>query len=1743
MPVGKENTGHDQLVNFMSDTYYNGGKKEEISNKLLTDKNSFNKALTDIHQKKYSDVPYPEFRGKYIAKYGDPFQKKSPNQSNQEQNVPSGENLQQPAPPQEKPLSNPGINDTPLSHAEQGFMDYKIAKENNAKTFGSLDEAVKEKPLITPEQKQKNDLVEAGKSALSNGDTGQDRVSNFMGHVDQALANLPADILQGGAVLMHPIDKGINTLLGKEPTPIKESALYKAGEWYKNTTKELFPTNPAFQNDLDSQVGDALGNLTSLAMSGGLSAEAKAIGEFTKASNVLAAGGKMALKTLATPPSLIGATQMGVSEFNAAKEAGADDETAFNSFLKNAGAGSVLEAIPIMKFWKRLDQTTGGGVKNLLKNGAVQGFEEGTTELAQQVFSNVSAGQTYDTTRKWYDGMSESGGIGFGLGFLLGGMGTSLRKKQSEAKTPEEKAEIQKAIDFVDTKSEELKTKTEQEDATTTRKTEPIIQHQGDNGQLQNEGDNRIKQTEEQNGGSETSDSNLIQRGEKELTSKRAEILANLPIDEETGQPIIDEKAKQELADIHNQITTLNEKGKTTEKTNKEAEAPAVQEGQQLEEKLLNQKENGNQDIEGVQDNIRENEKEPVGNRLNEAGSGRETEADRILQTHGGEQETVTPPVEPPTQKKDEVNDEGNRKKRKFAEQILNDPDISDEIKTGLSEDAKTYIPTTNKISNKEANAIVETKGTKIALVDLMDTHNEIKSPVRVALAESIIKQSNKAAKEATTEQDKNYHLDNSIKAAEFISKHLTELGQGVQAASIYNRLSPEGIYRYVKKQINKNSDVRLAPHEEQITNIHKILNNLNEESIKKVLEHPEIRKALEGMIYKAPTTQSKRKTIQDAIAFLETKKINLKGQVHDITYALPAHIYNGAISTIQDGLQAGDTITKAVKRGIKWAKDNHKEEWDEKGFASQFDVDLAKYEAHLDPERAIARALKEQGTKIAEVVKSHYTKVDKTKQSIVDKLIKDAGLDPKAASELAASIQKKFNEIATKAKEQAIKKESSLVQRISAKKNSIDQKLIELSNLKALDQEDVRNVFSEKLGIKSLTDAEGKRIFQLADKIQEADNFAEETQKNFTKENIKKYQQIKKDKQKAINEISDILDSHRLKDAWDTLGTVLQGNLLSPISIATNIYSNSLLQPLRFLSRGIANIIDIGISKTFNRPRKIDIISANKGYWQGVKQGLSEGFKELKSGSDIEEIQRLEINRGFKPLRSLVKGVNPKESQIISERVNNLIEGTFGMHAEAMFRLLNLGDKPFLRAAEFAKANEIADLKGFKGKERDRFLMFPDEESAKQIKEAGREATFKSENGLGDFFSKIINSFSEWLNKIPVIGGALKLFLKTQVPFVKTPVNIISETFDYALPALSLTKALYYGGKSKDREKALTYLGKASVGLVLQTVIDKLLELGIISGEPDKEEKSLQYQAFPPFGINVSAFYRLMNGGDPATQKGDKWSSYNKTGVLYTIAAMRSKMSNEEKDQADEYNNKLIGILKDNISAIPTAAGAALESSFLLNANTLLNAMKGNEYDVNKWAANTFRAVTSIPIPNTFNTFSRASRENLPELSDPKLLNTFSNVLKDKLFMADELPSKIDLWGNPIKQTPEGGMNKYLYHLFDVTKTRDISADPLSFEVFKLWNRTKNSEGIPSVPKRTINIGDDKIKLTPKQYEEFQKHVGMARKAFAEAYINSSQYESDSDEEKIINLRDAYKDGYEEGKDSFLNQVINVNQ
>ncbi|MFA6239972.1 MAG: DEAD/DEAH box helicase family protein, partial [Candidatus Hydrogenedentales bacterium] len=124
---------------------------------------------------------------------------------------------------------------------------------------------------------------------------------------------------------------------------------------------------------------------------------------------------------------LLGALQNGAGAYDEAVKMGAPHDKAVDAFLINA-IGGTSEALPISHIFQRINRASGGTLGRAIRDMVVSGLEEGTQEIFQQVLQNTAAKHLYDKEREYLEGVLQSGGVGFGTGFLLSALGIGTHK-------------------------------------------------------------------------------------------------------------------------------------------------------------------------------------------------------------------------------------------------------------------------------------------------------------------------------------------------------------------------------------------------------------------------------------------------------------------------------------------------------------------------------------------------------------------------------------------------------------------------------------------------------------------------------------------------------------------------------------------------------------------------------------------------------------------------------------------------------------------------------------------------------------------------------------------------------------------------------------------------------------------------------------------------------------------------------------------------------------------------------------------------------------------------------------------------------------------------------------------------------------------------------------------------------------------------------------------------------------------
>ena len=723
------------------------------------------------------------------------------------------------------------------------------------------------------------------------------------------------------------------------------------------------------------------------------------------------------------------------------------------------------------------------------------------------------------------------------------------------------------------------------------------------------------------------------------------------------------------------------------------------------------------------------------------------------------------------------------------------------------------------------------------------------------------------------------------------------------------------------------------------------------------------------------------------------------------------------------------------------------------------------------------------------------------------------------------------------------------------------------------------------------ITPALRQRAIELFTKKQAAEDAMREAWNKARTDFSKKAEEIADQREAeallASGELAEFEGELLTKELGMQLSDHIRGNLLTTLSQAANIMGNTVNMPIRAATRQVASLLDqieriivrpvatripgtkgaagnyLAEQKQFMSPLGRGTLERFIEVGKGGGRGLKEGLVGLVKGISPERLLAGENIQGFKPMRALkqaftgeglaepiAEGIAGTAAKTM-DRIRLLAEGTLGISPEVNFRLLQLGDAPPLRMAQARLLSEARQLEGLKGKALQRAVRYPTQEEVDRVASETLEAVYQQDTKLSRGVKYLTELAPKYLGKTPLIGkllaGGARIATTAVLPYQKTPTNIVDEILQYSIPEYSFIRGLAEQGQGNFREAKLQF-AKSIVGYAMGNVADILSRAGVMTDEMPKSDKArdIQFQAAPARMVNIDGLKRFLETGSPQEMEpGDLLRSLEKMGVGGAIMSTR-----HAANQATEGGTGSIGETWGAI--LPQTLKFAFQQSFLRNMNSLLGAIsRGEAKDVDGWLSNYYSALSAVVLPNQLTAFSRYLSKNMPdkiqikdiEGSDfaTKSYNIFKEVVKRKWpGSAGDLPSKINVWGEPVPQTPEG-VDPFIYNFIDPTRPRKVTYDDVTLAVYDLYKKTGKTDGIPQVPDRDLQVFKRRtgqrarFRLDPLLYEEYASAVGKANRQVAEQFLGDKRFRRLIPEEQVKTLSNAYNKASKTARENFI--------
>jgi len=1037
---------------------------------------------------------------------------------------------------------------------------------------------------------------------------------------------------------------------------------------------------------------------------------------------------------------------------------------------------------------------------------------------------------------------------------------------------------------------------------------------------------------------------------------------------------------------------------------------------------------------------------------------------------------------------------QGETKERKTITSIKEANDISEDVKDALGGERTKYEVLPNEVSVKEAKAIVDAMGLDAAKDLVLTPNSKIPAAFRTTVAQMLIKAYNA-----------NGQFKEAVDVAEGIAGLATNWGQGIQALSMFQFLTPEGQLLAAQREIGRQRDKKFKTHKTQIKKLKKVAEDVNAEAIDEAIDKvqgriesrnpptPRLPKeyGATNKLFKQSELAAKRKALRER---------SYSGVPPELVWLAGYHVEAGARSFADFAKAMAKEAGAKVKPHLRSLYKQAQKQVGGEGYSS--DAEVAEHFANR-VDKDIKTAMREAGIDINKIIKAHYTEADAAKETLTKKLVEKAGLDEKDAAIIAKAVEVEFNKIATLKKQKALAKAMGPLQRRTAKGKALQDKIIELSNIGAFTDETFKDAYAEAMGFPKLTPENAATIKKLAERVH---NAKEGLHKQRATEDLLKYQ------------------------------AQIKGSSLSDVGLA--IWMSAMLSgPTTQIKNTVANMANLSaitaIAATRN-PRSIPgyMSAIGRGFVKGALEGvdvMKTGYSPIKDKAQIPGVlERMTFGGGkynpfnyYKYVRRAMVAADVIVFEALHEARAYQLAMIQGKTPKEALKILNHNDDTIAQAKNEAqqeydeiKANIEAntELSPFEKRSQLSQAKLDQKRRVYEIMDQKRPEGIRSE--AHSFAEKgtfnhaptgVLGFFAGLINKAAAQYPAVRLV----VPFTNVVTNVTNEMLNYT--PLGAVRSMKPDSGSTEQER-IDMAYKAAIGAVATVTAFALSQPG-----DDDEEPLIQITAngYDDFAKNEDL---KQTGWQPFSIKvGDRWYSYQYTPLMLSLAPVGA-LRDYEKYRKGKLDDS--AMTKASFMLAQSARTAMKTTGYLESANGFLSAMLDNTDagqvgdKLAKWTAKNSSA--AVPVIGT-NLYSQLA-DNLrkyQDIPDKEFRGTyFGRFLRN-------IPVARDQYQNTVN-----GLGEELPRVSPTI----ISDEPGPNE--KLWNllvKNKQNTGIEGPKGVTIVEGETERFLTQEEYYKFAKIRG--------AYIKSEmedEYEDlkEMDEKEFAErMKEIKKEATQEAK------------
>lgn len=513
------------------------------------------------------------------------------------------------------------------------------------------------------------------------------------------------------------------------------------------------------------------------------------------------------------------------------------------------------------------------------------------------------------------------------------------------------------------------------------------------------------------------------------------------------------------------------------------------------------------------------------------------------------------------------------------------------------------------------------------------------------------------------------------------------------------------------------------------------------------------------------------------------------------------------------------------------------------------------------------------------------------------------------------------------------------------------------------------------------------------------------------------------------VQEFIEYIESIDSADGWEKFAEwTVMVKLFNPTTQVVNLGGNALRQ-----------VADIGVTVVEAAATKdmtllqMDAMGAKVGLQRGLQNAIrvftDEGFareqsKRIEAGGSAPAIKgfvgRWSRNLTFKPLTAgdaLFKGI---------------------AYDRAVYR------QAWLKSGR-NKALAAKLIHG-EGLSLDQYKVY--EEIHKKANKEAEKMTFQED--MGEIIEGV-NRFRD-PSKFKGQGGkAFATFVRSQLPFLKTPVNIAKQGFgDF----MGLSLASHLTDSKVSQSDKIRRTSEAVIGWSLMAMVASMFDDGDITGAPprDKKERTRFYD------VEKKLPYSMKING--------KWVQYKRIEPFAIVMGM----------MAD-----ILQMPEDNPSKLQWANHIAFVMAMQMQDKTYLSGI-GNMLDVvapEDWRRS--KAMSDIVLSNVFpSIIPHVARSMDSTVKESKRMSLTEGIRSRIPGLSKQVTPMVSVYGNDVTRA-----NKGLNYFLNPIQIQDATIDdPVSMELINL-------DHMVSLPGTRVGLAGERIQLNREQYELYSRLIG----------------------------------------------------